>query len=90
MTKAPTSRTNRPAKVPLHTVMDALRTIHEKGDSNHFMKEAQKEGVVVTVHPKTLDFVKKYITDNKLRAHAATNSVVVCKQPYNCPNVHNG
>jgi hypothetical protein len=90
MTKQPVSRTERPAKVPLHTVMDALRTIHDKGDSDHFMKEAQEAGAVVTVHPKTLSFVKKYIKSNNLHTHAATNNVVVCKQPYNCPNVHNG
>jgi hypothetical protein len=90
MTKPPAARTNRPAKIPLHTVMDALRTIHDKGDSDHFMKAAQEESAVVTVHPKTLSFVKKYIKDNKLHTHPATNNVVLCKEPYNCPNVHGG
>lgn len=88
MTKPPVSKTTRPAKVPLHTVMDALRTIHDKGDSDHFMKAAETAGAVVTVHPHTLDFVKKYIKDNNLHTHAATHNVVVCSQPYNCPNVH--
>ena len=89
MTKGPISGSKKPAKVPLHTVMDALRTIHDKGNFDHFMTAAQQAGAVVTVHPKTLDFVKKYITDNNLHSHAATKNVVVCKQPYNCPNVHN-
>lgn len=69
--------------------MDALRTIHDQGDSDHFMGAAEAAGAVVTVHPKTLEFVKKYVKDNNLHNHAATNRVVVCKQPYNCPNVHN-
>jgi len=90
MTKAPTAGRARPAKVPLHAVMDALRTIHDKGDSNHFMKAAEDAGAVVTVHPKTVDFVKKYITDNKLHNYAATKKVVVCPHPYYCPPASSG
>ena len=88
MTKAPTSGSKRPARVPLHTVMDALRTIHDKGDSDHFMTEAEKANAVVSVPPDTLKFVKQYVTQNDLHNHPATNRVVLCRQPYNCPNVH--
>ena len=85
MTKSPTSRGKRPVKVPVHMVMDALRTIHDKGDSDHFMKAAKKAEAVVTVHPKTLDFVKSYLTDNNLDNHPATKKVVACPHPYYCP-----
>jgi hypothetical protein len=75
----------KPAKVPLHTVMDALRTIHDNGDSDHFMQAASDAGAIVTIHPQTLNFVKGYIKDNNLAAHPATQKVVTCTHPYDCP-----
>jgi hypothetical protein len=90
MTEAPTSRTGRPAKVPLNRVMEALRAIHTEGNSDHFMQAAEEAGAVVTVHPKAADFVKKYIKDNKLHTHAALNKVVLCPHPHYCPPASSG
>ena len=81
---APT-RTNRPKKVPLHLVADALRVIHDKNHSKQFMKEAADANVVVTVHANTLDFMKNYITTNKLHNFAATKKIVLCPNPNDCP-----
>jgi hypothetical protein len=78
------------AKVPLDTVMDALRTIHDKGDSDHFMEAAKAAKVGVAIPPKTINFVKNYIKENKLQSHAATKKVVLCPHPYYCPPASSG
>jgi hypothetical protein len=91
MAKAPDpTSTKKPAKVPLHAVMDVLRTIHDNGDSDHFMNAAENAGATVTIHPQTIDFVKKYIADNNLQGHPATQKVVVCPHPHHCPPASSG
>jgi hypothetical protein len=79
------ARTNRPKKVPLDIVTDAMRTIHDKHDSKQFMKEASDAGVLVTVHPKTLEFMKKYIDENNLGRFAALKKIKDCPTPNDCP-----
>src|SRR6266516_4531820 len=85
--KTPVTGGNRPARVPLHTVMEVLRESHVQGDSDHFMEKAVAADAIVSIHPKTLDFVKKYIKKNNLQDHPAAKKVIVCPHPNKCPPV---
>jgi hypothetical protein len=87
MAKASRSLTAKHAKVPLHTVMAVMKTIHQKGKSRHFMVSAHKAGASINVSPKTMKFVQKYVQDNNLASQTVTKGVTVCQQPYKCPNI---
>jgi hypothetical protein len=88
MAKASKSGQAKHTKVPLHTVMAVMKTIHKKGKSRHFMVSAHKAGAFISVSAKTMKFVQKYAQENNLAAHAATKVVTArCPQPYKCPNV---
>jgi hypothetical protein len=87
MAKKANSRTTRHTRVPLHTVMAVMKTIHKKGKSGHFMVSAHKAGASINVSPKTMKFVQKYVQDNNLTTHPATKGVTVCQEPYKCPNI---
>ena len=78
------------AQVPLHSVMDILHDIHAQGHGPAFMAAAEKAGAVVSVSPKTVNFVKGYLADNKLHENSAVAADVVnaCppgQSPYDCP-----
>jgi hypothetical protein len=79
-------RAKRPVKVPMHVVMDVMKTIHDQGHSRKFMKEASAAGALATIHPAAFEFVKNFITDNKLDNRAATKRVKLCPHPYDCPD----
>jgi hypothetical protein len=85
MPKAAKSRAVKPIKVPLHTVMAVMRTIHKKGKARHFMVAAHKAGAFINVHPKTMKFFQKYVQANSIAARSAADTGA-CPEPYHCPN----
>lgn len=88
MAKIRKSRAAKPIKVPLHTVMAAMRTIHKKGKSRHFMVSAHKAGAFINVHPKTMKFFQKYVQTNNIATRAtAQDTTGACPEPYHCPNI---
>ena len=82
-----TRKLPRHPNVSLRRVMAVMRTIHNKRKSGHFMASAKRAKVKITVPPKTIRFMQKYINDNNLAAHADTKGVVLCKKPYSCPDI---
>lgn len=80
----------RSIKLHLHSVMDILHDIHEQGHAAQFKDAAAKAGAFLSVQPKTANFVKQYIADNKLHAESdiAEKVVTGCPpgaDPYKCP-----
>jgi hypothetical protein len=82
-------RGRRPIKIPVHSVMDVLGAIDKLGHSKKFRAAAKKSRAFMTLHPKTVNFVKDYMAKNNLHAKSAVASKVVggCpgSDPYNCP-----
>ena len=76
-------------KISLHSVIVVLRTIDSLGHSDEFRKAAEEQGAFMTLHPKTANFVKKYLAENNLheRSNVASDIVGACPgpDPYRCP-----
>lgn len=90
MTKPSYLKGRKPVRVPLHSMADILGSIDKLGHSEPFKAAAQKSGAYVTVHPKTVNFVKDYMAQNNLHAQSdvAKNVVNACpqgQQPEQCP-----
>jgi hypothetical protein len=83
----------KPLKVPLHSVMDILKSIDDLGHSDKFRQAAKDKGTFVTIHPAAVNFVKDYLATNNLheRNDVARNVVGACPgdDPYNCPYSQN-
>lgn len=79
--KTPNYMTGRkPVKIPLHRVMDVLDHIDELGHSDQFKAALEKAGAFVTIHPKTVNLVKKYMAtqDLHMRGKLAASVVGSC------------
>jgi hypothetical protein len=57
-----------PIRVPLHKVIDVLKTIHALGHTDTFQKPAEDAGATVNIHAKTVNFIKDYMANNNLHA----------------------
>jgi hypothetical protein len=84
---------SKPVKVPLHSVMHVMRAIDQLGHSDEFSKKAARREVNVTISPRTVNFVKKYLVDNALHTRSAVAAKVVnpCPpgvDPFHCPHIH--
>lgn len=79
----------KPIKVPLHSIIDVLRTIDDLGHSERFRQAAEEKGAYMTIHPQTVNFVKSYLADNNLHEQhdVARDIVGACPgpDPYQCP-----
>jgi hypothetical protein len=77
-------RGTKPVHIPVHRVADVLKMIHEHGHSSKFKRQAKAAGVVMTLQPKTVNFVKNFVADNDMHAHPVGQQVVNSDGTYNC------
>jgi len=93
--KAKARKTAAPAKrktpgkkelrVPMHSVVHFLRMLQDEKHSAKFVNAARGAKAVVTLHPSTLKFVRKYVADNKLHEPMAAKVVDPCPgDPFEC------
>ena len=61
--------------IPVHRVMDVLKMIDERGHSDRFRRQAKAAGVVMALHPKTVNFVKDFVANNDMHDHAIGKQV---------------
>jgi hypothetical protein len=73
-------------KVPVHSVMDVIKTLQDLGHGDKFRQAAADQGAYVTLHPQTVNFVKNYMADNNLHEQNAVASDVVNGCPGGDPN----
>jgi hypothetical protein len=67
-------RGRSPIQVPLHKVIDVLKTIDDLGHTEQFQKAAETAGASIRIHPKTVNFIKNYLANNNLHTQ---NTVVL-------------
>jgi hypothetical protein len=73
------------AQVPMHSVVHFVRMLHDKGHAAKFIAAAKKSKAVVSVHPRHMGFVRKFLSDNQLHQGMAANVVNPCPgPPYRC------
>jgi hypothetical protein len=70
-------RGRSPIHVPLHRVIDVLKTIDSLGHMEQFQKAAEAAGATVRIHPKTVNFIKDYMADNDLHTQNAVAEEIV-------------
>jgi hypothetical protein len=75
-----------PVHIPVHRVMDVLKMIDDHGHSSKFKRQAKAAGVAMTLHPKTVNFVKDFVANNNMHAHAVGKQVVNSNGTYDCTN----
>ena len=88
MTKPNYVKGRKSIKLHLHSVFDILHEIHDQGHATQFKAAAEKAGVVVSADPKTVNFVKDYLANNRLdqSSDLAANVVGGCPPgTYQCP-----
>jgi hypothetical protein len=72
-------------RVPMHSVVHFVRMLHEEKHAVRFAKAARASRAVMTMHPSTVNFVKKFVADNKLHHAMATKVVDPCPgDPFEC------
>ena len=80
----------KPLKIPLHRVMDVLDDIGALGHTDQFKQAVKDSGAFVTVHPKTVNIVKRYMSAQDLHSRSKTAADVIgaCppgQDPNQCP-----
>jgi hypothetical protein len=74
-------------KVPMHSVVHFVRMLHDQKHAAKFLNAAKsaKAKTMVTLHPSTVNFVKKYVADNKLHGPMTAKVVDPCPgDPFEC------
>lgn len=61
----------RPIKIGLHDFVQVVQTIGDERQIKKFIEAARVTNASVSLHPKTVNFVKGYITRHNLRNHPA-------------------
>lgn len=77
-------RGKKPVNIPVHRVVDVLKMIDEHGHSKKFQEQAKAAGLVMTVHPKTVNFVKDFVTANAMHEHPVGAQVSNSGGTYDC------
>ena len=77
-------RGRTPVDIPVHRVMDVLKMIDDHGHSKKFRTQAKKAGLVMKLHPKTVNFVKDFVADNQMHEHEVGGQVVNSGGTYDC------
>jgi hypothetical protein len=72
--------------IPAHRVAEVLAMIHKKGHTAKFRRHAKAAGVVMTLHPKTVNFVKDFVANNDMHTHAVGKQVVNSDGSFDCTN----
>src|SRR5258708_1679471 len=72
-------------RVPMHSVVHFVKMLHDEKHAARFAKAARESKAVVTMHPSTVTFVKKFVANNKLHQAMATKVVDPCPgDPFEC------
>jgi len=73
-----------PVDIPAHRVAEVLAMIHDQGHTAKFRKQAKAAGVVLTLNPKTVNFVKDFVAKNDMHSHAVGKQVVNSDGTFSC------
>lgn len=76
----------RPVDIPAHRVAEVIKMIHDHGHGNKFRRQARAAGVTMSVHPKTVNFVKDFVAKNGMHAHPVGNQVINSDGNFDCTN----
>jgi hypothetical protein len=74
-------------RVPMHSVVHFVRMLHDEKHAAKFLNAAKvsKAKTMVTLHPSTVNFVRKYVADNQLHGPMAAKVVDPCPgDPFEC------
>ena len=74
-------------KVPMHSVVHFVRMLHDEKHAAKFLNAAKgsKAKTMVTLHPSTVNFVRKYVADNQLHGPMSAKVVDPCPgDPFEC------
>jgi hypothetical protein len=70
--------------IPVHRVVDVLKMIDDHGHTKKFRRLAKAKGVVMGMHPKTVNFVKDFVAKNEMHEHPVGKQVVNSGGTYDC------
>jgi hypothetical protein len=70
--------------IPAHRVADVIAMIHKHGHGAKFNKQAKAAGVVMALHPKTVNFVKDFVAKNGMHGDAIGKQVINSDGSYSC------
>jgi hypothetical protein len=70
--------------IPAHQVAEILALIVARGQAAKFKKEAKAAGLVVTVNPQTVNFVKDFLAQNQMHSLAAGRRAINSDGSFNC------
>lgn len=70
--------------ISAHRVAEVLAMIHEEGHTAKFRRQAKAAGVVMTLHPKTVNFVKDFVAENDMHTHPVGKQVVNSNGKFDC------
>jgi hypothetical protein len=85
--RAPSRSAKGGLQVPMHSIVHFVRMLHDEKHAAKFLNaaKASKAKTMVTLHPSTVNFVKKYVGDNQLQAPMAAKVVDPCPgDPFEC------
>ena len=69
----------------MHSVVHFVKMLHDEKHAAKFVKAARDSKAVMTMHPDTVDFVKKFVAKNNLHQAMATKVVDPCPDdPFGC------
>lgn len=70
--------------IPAHRVSQVLAMIHERGHTAKFRRQAKAAGLVMTLHPKTVNFVKDFVAQNDMHTHTVGRQVINSNGKFDC------
>lgn len=77
-------RGKKPVKISVHRVADVLAMIHDHGHTTKFKRQAKAAGLSMTLNPKTVNFVKDFVSNNAMHTHPIGKQVVNSDGSYSC------
>jgi hypothetical protein len=72
--------------VQLHDLISALEILSRYGNYNKFKEEANIKRVSVNIHPKSLNFIKKFVLYNKMHEYHFCSTIVHLRMDSGDPN----
>jgi hypothetical protein len=76
----------KPVNIPAHRIADVFALIHKHGHAAKFKRQAKAAGVSVTLHPKTVNFVKDFLANNAMHTNAVGRQAINSGGTFNCTN----
>lgn len=79
---------DEPMRVSVHDFMSTLEMFDKHGLLDKFKAAAEKNRAALVVHPKTINFVKKFVADNDMHRDSLGAQIVNEREndedPYTC------